>query len=325
MNIAEIKNLLETEVTVILQESPSFKNWLEQFIYNRTVSPESFDARFERYLKEWAAQREAQSQQWSELREEWRRQREIDQARFDAHIQDQSKNWQEEGQRWREQHAKDMEQIRIQEEKWNEQSQRWNEQSQRWGEQSRKWDEQSQRWGEQSQRWDEQRDRDREHARLEEEKWKEQNRRWEANAEEMRALRSKHDQSIGALGARWGIASEQSFRSALSSILMQSFGVNVLNINEYDDQGIVFGRPDQVELDIIIQNGTLIIIELKSSMSKSEMYIFDRKCTYYEARHQRSPDRKIVVSPMVDAKAQEVAKRLGIEVFTFAEDVSQLN
>jgi hypothetical protein len=42
--------------------------------------------------------------------------------------------------------------------------------------------------------------------------------------------------------------------------------VEVLNITEYDDAGVVFGRPDQIELDIIIKNGILIIAEIKSSM-----------------------------------------------------------
>ena len=38
----------------------------------------------------------------------------------------------------------------------------------------------------------------------------------------------------------------------------ESFGVEVLNVNEFDDEGEVFGRPDQVELDVIIKNGLLI-------------------------------------------------------------------
>jgi len=34
----------------------------------------------------------------------------------------------------------------------------------------------------------------------------------------------------------------------------------------YDEQGEVFGHPDQIELDIIIKNGLLLICELKSSI-----------------------------------------------------------
>ena len=159
-------------------------------------------------------------------------------------------------------------------------------------------------------------------------KWEEQNRKWHENQatinamlEEIRALSRKHDSTIGALGARWGLRTEQSFRNALKGILEDSFGVEVINVTEFDDEGEVFGRPDQVELDVIIQDGTLILCEIKSSMSKSDMYTFGRKVAFYEKRHGRKADRKIVISPMVDDPAQKVARELGIEVYSYANEV----
>ena len=115
-------------------------------------------------------------------------------------------------------------------------------------------------------------------------KWEEQNRKWEANQqefnqvhEEIMAMSKRIDRTIGALGARWGLSSERAFRNALAGILTASFGVEVVNIVDFDDSGQVFGRPEQIELDIIIRNGTLIIMELKSSVSKPEIYAFERK------------------------------------------------
>ena len=81
--------------------------------------------------------------------------------------------------------------------------------------------------------------------------------------------------------------------------MLTESGVEVLNINEYDDTGEVFGKPDQIELDIIVRNGTLIIFELKSSTDRSQLYIFSRKIAFYEKRHQRTADRKILVSPFI--------------------------
>lgn len=177
-------------------------------------------------------------------------------------------------------------------------------------EQSRKWDEQTEQWGEQNRKWDE------------------QNRKWDENQrvinqilEEIRLLNRKHDSTIGALGARWGFQSEETFRSALRGILQDSFGVQVININEWDDTGEVFGRPDQIELDLIVLNGTLILCEIKSSMSKGDMVIFDRKTRWYEKHHARTADRRIVISPMVDKRAEKVARDLGIEIYSYAEDV----
>ena len=135
------------------------------------------------------------------------------------------------------------------------------------------------------------------------------------------AQAQKHDRSIGALGSRWGLQSEKAFRDALAGILEKNFGVEVLNINEYDEQGVVFGRPDQVELDVIIKNGMLLICELKSSIDKAGMYIFERKARFYEQRHQRTADRLIVISPMIDARARKVAEKLGIETYGDSTEV----
>ena len=110
-----------------------------------------------------------------------------------------------------------------------------------------------------------------------ERKWEAQERKWDENNtrmdaelkrihEEIMAVATKQDQSIGALGARWGIQTEQAFRDGLAAIIEKSFDVQVHTINEYDDQGIVFGRPDPVELDIIVKNGVLISCEIKSSI-----------------------------------------------------------
>ena len=191
-------------------------------------------------------------------------------------------------------------------------------------EQTRKWDEQQAALAQdreaQARKWEEQ-DR----------KWEEQNRKWEEGRrefdrihEEIMAQAKKYDRSIGALGARWGLQSEAAFRNALAGILEESFGVQVIRVNEYDDQGSVFGRPEQIELDVIVKNGLLLICELKSSIDKAGMYIFERKARFYEQRHARRADRLIVISPMIDPRAEKVAQALGIETYSDSQDVETL-
>ena len=177
-------------------------------------------------------------------------------------------------------------------------------------EQNRKWEEQNRKWDEQNRKWDEQQ--------------AEQREEFKRIHEEIMAQAQRHDRSIGALGSRWGLQSEKAFRDALAGILEKNFGVQVLNVNEYDDQGTVFGRPDQIELDVIIQNGLLLICELKSSIDKAGMYIFERKARFYEQRHQRTANRLIVISPMIDARARQVAERLGIETYGDSLEVQAL-
>ena len=212
-----------------------------------------------------------------------------------------------------------------------EQTRKWEEQNRKWDEQNHKWDEQNRKWDDAKQEFDrllDQLARDREEQNR---KWEEQNRKWDDAKQEFNrmhetiiALGKKLDRSITALGARWGIKSESAFRKALVGILETSFAVQVLNINDYDDEGKVFGRPDRIELDVILKNGLLIICELKSSMSRSDMYTFERKVLFYEQRHQRQANRMLVISPMVDARAEKVANQLGIEVYSDSMDVEEL-
>jgi hypothetical protein len=159
-------------------------------------------------------------------------------------------------------------------------------------------------------------------------RWEENQKRWEENQRvinemlaSIKSLDRRLESGIGALGARWGLHSEASFRNGLKAILEESFNVKVERYQDYDEQGIVFGQPDQVELDVIIYNESLILCEIKSSMSKSDMYAFWRKKEFYENRHGRKADRFIVISPMVDPKAQKVAQELGIEFYSFPEQV----
>jgi hypothetical protein len=197
-------------------------------------------------------------------------------------------------------------------------------QARKWEEQNRKWEEQNRKWEEQNRRWEEQRaerERDRE---AQNRKWEESAKHFDRVHEEIMAQARRFDRGIGALGARWGIQSESAFRNALAGILEESFGVQVINVNEFDDEGTVFGRPDQVELDIIVKNGLLLICELKSSMSKPDMYTFERKARFYERRHQRQASRLLVISPMIDDKARAVAQSLGIETYTDSTDVAAI-
>ena len=192
-------------------------------------------------------------------------------------------------------------------------------------EQARKWDEQKR---EENRKWTEQKQQEdrkwAEHKQEEDRKWEENRREFQQVHDEIMAQAKKFDRSIGALGARWGMQSEKAFRNALAGILEENFGVQVINVNDYDDAGDVFGRPDQIELDVIIKNGLLLICELKSSIDKAGMYIFERKARFYERRHDRKANRLIVISPMIDARAAKVAERLGIETYGDSTEMNDL-
>jgi hypothetical protein len=225
-----------------------------------------------------------------------------------------------------------LEELRLAREeesrRWDEQTKLWAEQNRRWAErqeeEAKRWEEQKLRWDEQAKLWAEQNRRWAERQEEEAKRWEEENLRWKEDQKAIRAMLKRLDEfdsRLGALGARWGLHSEEAFRSALQGILEESFGVQVINLREWDDSGEVFGRPDQVELDVIIYNSTLILCEIKSAVSKADIALFERKVQWYEKRHSRKADRRIVISPLADARAERFARELGIEIYSFARDV----
>ena len=101
---------------------------------------------------------------------------------------------------------------------------------------------------------------------------------------------AKLDRTVHAIGARWGVQSEASFREALSGIL-SDLGFEVENYIKHDTEGRVHGHPAQVEIDVVIRDGKLMLIEIKSSMNRSDVYTLERVVEFYEAQENRKVDR----------------------------------
>lgn len=151
--------------------------------------------------------------------------------------------------------------------------------------------------------------------------------RQEEHSERINELMKRQDQgtkrlesAIGGLGARWGIMSEDSFREGLKGILKE-LGLKVERYIDYDTEGTVFGRPEQIELDIVIKDSITLLAEIKSSISREEIYVFQRKVEFYERKKGIKVTRKAVISPFVDPRARPIAERLNIEVYTSGYDV----
>ena len=168
--------------------------------------------------------------------------------------------------------------MRILQQQLDENRQLREEQTRKWEENQHKWEENQHKWEENQRQWlelkreSEERHKENQRQWLElkresDKRWEEDQRKWEANQqvinqmlESIRKLDKKYDQTLGALGTRWGLHSEDTFRNAISGILQEfPSGVEVIHVNEFDDSGEVFGRPDQVELDLIIRNGNCLL------------------------------------------------------------------
>lgn len=192
----------------------------------------------------------------------------------------------------------------------------------KWAENNRKWDENQKaleaRWAADDGKWAE-------NQKTLKERWAADDKRWAENQKVLthmiEAWDKKFDSTIGALGARWGLSAEAAFRQGLKSILEDSFPVKVEQFIGWDSRGIVWEEPDQVELDLIVHNGTLILCEIKSSATKSDVATFHRKARWYEAEHQRKPDRLIFISPMLHERGKIYAAKHGIETASFTPEL----
>jgi hypothetical protein len=282
MEPQEIKEIIIKELPSILKDDPEMPELIQRMTEGRYADKEQTESRFDRILDELRRDREAETGRWKQLAQERAEERTADADRWSQLAQDLARDREFQDERW-----KQLAQERAEERK-----------------------EQARLWGEQKSQWED------------------QNRKWEENhqiikemLDSIKALAQKHESTIGALGSRWGLYSEHSFRNALKGILEDHFAVMVMNIKDFDDSGVVFGRPDQIELDIVVANGVMIICEIKSSMSKSDMHIFERKARFYERKHNRQATRLMVISPMVDKRARALADQLGIAVYSYPEDI----
>jgi len=124
------------------------------------------------------------------------------------------------------------------------------------------------------------------------------------------------ERRISALGARWGLQTEEAFREGLKGIMEKEFGVRVERWVEKDKEGIVYDHPSDVELDIAVKDGKTMLIEISSHIKASDIPIFRRKAEFYEKITGIKADRLVIVTPYADDRALEMAKEFGIEIYT---------
>jgi len=121
---------------------------------------------------------------------------------------------------------------------------------------------------------------------------------------------------IAALGARWGLMAEEAFRESLRGILGRELGLKVERWKAFDEKGLVFGYPSEVEIDVAITDGKTILVEISSHVKPSDVYTFKRKAELYVEKTGRKPVRLLMVTPFAEDKAFEASIKLGVEIYT---------
>ena len=143
-----------------------------------------------------------------------------------------------------------------------------------------------------------------------------------ATKDDIKALQA----SISALGARWGIVAEDVFRKGLVDLLAET-GWKVDREFLFDREGYVYGYPSDIEIDVVVKDGKVIMVELTASLKRGELVPLARKRELYEKLKGVKVTEIVVVTPFVDDRDPErliaIAKSMGIRVVTPVELVEQ--
>jgi len=123
--------------------------------------------------------------------------------------------------------------------------------------------------------------------------------------------------ALNALGARWGVFSEDAFRNGVRELLKDA-GYTVDRWVYYDDKGYVYGYPSEVELDIVIKDGRTLAVEITSALKRGDLQQIRRKVELFSTVTGRRIDAVYVITPFIhdrnpDAVAA-VASSMGIIV-----------
>jgi hypothetical protein len=120
--------------------------------------------------------------------------------------------------------------------------------------------------------------------------------------------------SVTALGYRYGIYTEDVFRDAIKYLvedLLKAYEVR--RWTYYDNEGVVFGYPSVIDVDVLIRDNEYILIEYRASIDRGDVAELAREGILYERVNKVKP-KLLIVGPIVRRRALELAKALNIEV-----------
>jgi len=113
---------------------------------------------------------------------------------------------------------------------------------------------------------------------------------------------------------RFGVITEDAFRSAMRYVLEEVFGVAKVSKWVYSDkEGLVYGRPSVVEVDVLVKDREHILVEVKSRVSKGDVAELSRIGVLYERVEGVKP-RLVILGGFIDEDVYELARELGVEI-----------
>ncbi len=133
---------------------------------------------------------------------------------------------------------------------------------------------------------------------------------------------NKVDIKIDTVGARWGIFAESTIRNTLRELLTKHLDVEeVVEWKVYDKDGVVFGYPQDIQIDFLIKNGEEFLGEIKSSAGSADVSVLSRKAKFYTQITGKNP-KVLLVAVSINEECRKSCEKLNIQIITHEEIVS---
>ncbi|MEO0233409.1 MAG: hypothetical protein ABIL90_05630, partial [candidate division WOR-3 bacterium] len=92
---------------------------------------------------------------------------------------------------------------------------------------------------------------------------------------------------------------------------------------KFDKEAKIFSFPRPAEIDIIIKDKKRIAIEVKSSVSLSDVEEFLKSIKFYEIEENEKIDEKIIVAIFCRPGVEEYIKELNIKLIKGIEETKE--
>jgi hypothetical protein len=119
---------------------------------------------------------------------------------------------------------------------------------------------------------------------------------------------------VDAIGVRYGVVTEEAFRSSIKYLVEDLLKLyKVERWVYYDSEGLVYGRPSVVEVDVFIRDREHVLVEYKAHADRSDVAELGNIGRLYERVTGVKP-RLLLVAPTIRMRARSLAGELGVEL-----------
>ncbi len=113
---------------------------------------------------------------------------------------------------------------------------------------------------------------------------------------------------------RFGVLTEEAFRQGMRFVVEEVLKVAKVERWVYrDEDGVVYGYPSIIEVDVAVRDKEHILVEVKSRVSKSDVAELYRIGKLYERVEGVKP-RLVIVGGFIDSDVDYLARKLGVGI-----------